>query len=98
MAGRAACLEFPSIGRAVKRTAEQRTLHQVQRVHLEIPVVPVHRPLRGEQMQLVGQKAELAVLHPHRRELKFEAARVIAVVVVPLADGFAPRGIDRRIA
>jgi hypothetical protein len=36
--------------------AEQRTLHQVQRVHLEIPVVPVHRPLRGEQMQLVGQK------------------------------------------
>src|SRR5690348_102432 len=65
---------------------------------LEVPVVPVHGPLGREQVELVAQETEFAVLDAQRRELQFEPARMVAIVVVPLADNLAARGVDRRVA
>ena len=47
---------------------------------------------------MVGQQAGLRTFGEHLAELQPDSIRVIGVVVVPLADDPARRGIHRRIA
>ena len=78
--------------------AEQGSGCEVERIRLIVPIVPVHLARFGEKVQLIAKEAAVALCGAKRIELRFQPPRMVAVVVVPLADVVAARRANRCIA